>query len=145
MYLCVYVSICMFQGICMYVSTCINISMCVYICLCMHVCICIYEYSYMYIYQYMYHMYVYLYICICRYISICVYMYVYVSIFVIENSSYACPEEDGRGGRELLLENRACRGLTRWHDTLKHVTKTKRDPTAGMPPSSLQVVDDRLL
>ena len=37
--------------------------------------------------------------------------------------------------------------LTKWHDTCKHVTKTKRDPTADMALSASQVaeVDDRLL
>ena len=39
--------------------------------------------------------------------------------------------------------------LTKWHDTFKHVTKTKRDPTANMALSAAQVrvvdVDDRLL
>ncbi len=35
--------------------------------------------------------------------------------------------------------------LTKWHDTFKHVFKTKRDRTAGMPLSSLQVVGDCLL
>ena len=34
---------------------------------------------------------------------------------------------------------------TKWHDTFKHVTKTKRDPTVGLPLSTLQVVDLRLL
>jgi hypothetical protein len=37
--------------------------------------------------------------------------------------------------------------LTKWHDTCKHVTKTKRVPTADMALSASQVaeVDDRLL
>ena len=37
--------------------------------------------------------------------------------------------------------------LTKWHDTFKHITKTKWDPTADMSLSAAQVaeVDDHLL
>ena len=35
--------------------------------------------------------------------------------------------------------------LTKWHDTFKHVTKTKRDPTLGWELANMQVVDLRLL
>ena len=32
--------------------------------------------------------------------------------------------------------------LTKWHDTFKHVNKTRKDPTAGMHLSTAQVEED---
>jgi len=43
---------------------------------------------------------------------------------------------DGVGGNRNWRTELA-EVLTKWHDTFKHVTKTKRDPTVGLPLSNL--------
>ena len=51
---------------------------------------------------------------------------------------------DGVGGN-FNWGTELAEALTKLHDTFKHVTKTKRYPTVGLPLSNLQVVDLRLL
>ena len=51
---------------------------------------------------------------------------------------------DGVGGNRNWRTELA-EALTKWHDTFKHVTKTKRDPTLGWELANMQVVDLRLL
>ena len=51
---------------------------------------------------------------------------------------------DGVGGNRNWRTELA-EVLTKWHDTFKHVTETKRDPAVGLALANLQVVDLRLL
>ena len=65
---------------------------------------------------------------------------------IFEQTAQVLKRMDGLDGRRDWRAELA-EVLTKWHDTFKHVTKTKRDPTADMALSASQVVevDDRLL
>ena len=65
---------------------------------------------------------------------------------IFEQTVQVLKRMDGMNGRRDWRAELA-EVLTQWHDTFKHVTKMKRDPTADMSLSAAQVaeVDARLL
>ena len=60
---------------------------------------------------------------------------------VYERTVHMLMMADGLDGR-LNWRSELAEVLTKWHDTFKHVNKSKRDSSAGLVLSPAQVVDD---